>query len=303
MTNPKIPTLILTGFLGAGKTTLLNRLIPHYQSLKTVLLINEFGQVGIDGELLVDGDYQKIELNKGSLFCICVRTDFIEEVERIATELRPDLLIIEATGMADTTEMEKMLALPNLRGAIDLHACLCIVDGENFLKVAEFLNAPASQVRSADLVLLNKTDLVPEEQAQAVETAIREIAPDVPLMRTTFCEFPLDTLDAIRRPATDASGAPGEGRPDPVESLTFTGSGTFSPQLWNEFVAEAGPAALRAKGFIALDKQPFRVDGTLEKWDLYAASRDNPIAQELVVIGRRLPKERLQELFSQSLSN
>ena len=106
----RIPTIILTGFLGAGKTTLLNRLIEHYNSERTVLLINEFGQVSIDGELLAEGNYEKIELNKGSLFCICVRTDFIFEVERIAKELKPELLIIEATGLADTSEMEKMLA-------------------------------------------------------------------------------------------------------------------------------------------------------------------------------------------------
>ena len=92
-----IPTILLTGFLGSGKTTLLNRLIDHYKSKRTVLLINEFGKVGIDGELLVEGNYEKIELNKGSLFCICVRTDFIFEVETIATQIKPELLIIEAT--------------------------------------------------------------------------------------------------------------------------------------------------------------------------------------------------------------
>jgi len=105
-----IPTILLTGFLGAGKTTLLNRLIEHYKSKRTVLLINEFGKVGIDGEMLVEGNYEMIELNKGSLFCICVRTDFIFEVERIATQIKSELLIIEATGLADTSEMEKMLS-------------------------------------------------------------------------------------------------------------------------------------------------------------------------------------------------
>lgn len=107
-----IPTIILTGFLGVGKTTLLNRLIDHYRSRRTVLLLNEFGTIGIDGALLRQGNYTKVELNKGSLFCICVRTDFIMEVERIANEIRPDFLIVEATGLADTSEMEKMLALP-----------------------------------------------------------------------------------------------------------------------------------------------------------------------------------------------
>ncbi len=97
----RIPTILLTGFLGAGKTTLLNRLITHCQSTRSVLLINEFGQVGIDGELLAAGNYEKVELNRGSLFCICVRTDFIAEVERIARGIRPELLIIEAARIRD----------------------------------------------------------------------------------------------------------------------------------------------------------------------------------------------------------
>ena len=142
----KIPTILITGFLGAGKTTLLNRLIEFYKSKRTVLLINEFGQIGIDGELLVEGNYEKVELNKGSLFCICVRTDFIDEVEKIATEIKPELLIIEATGLADTSEMEKMLALHNLKYYIELNACLCLVDCQNFLKIKDNLKAPASQI-------------------------------------------------------------------------------------------------------------------------------------------------------------
>lgn len=297
----KIPTLLLTGFLGAGKTTLLNRLIPYYQSVRTVLLINEFGQVGIDGQLLAAGNYQKIELNKGSLFCICVRTDFIDEVERIATEIRPDLLLIEATGLADTTDLEKMLALPNLRDAIDLHACVCLVDCQNFLKIAGLLNAPISQVRSADVVILNKTDLVPTEEVQEVINAVRDIAPHVPLLQTTFCQFPLDTLEKIRRSEVAVSDAPGDGRPDPVESFTFTGDGSFSPQLWEEFVALARPHCLRAKGFIAIARQSYYVDATLDTWTVHAAERTEPNVQQLVVIGQRLPYQQLNYLFSQTL--
>ncbi len=297
----RIPTLLLTGFLGAGKTTLLNRLIPFYRSVRTVLLINEFGQVGIDGELLVKGNYDKIELNKGSLFCMCVRTDFIEEVERIAAELRPDLLIIEATGLADTTAMEKMLALPNLREAIDVQACLCVVDCQNFLKIAEFLNAPASQVKSADLVILNKTDLVSGTQVQSVINVIREIAPDVPLLPTTYSQFPLETITSIRRSESTAQGVPGEGRPDPVESVTFVGSGSFSRELWNQFVAVARPRCMRAKGFISIEGQSYHLDATLDTWTMQVSSVAEPGTHQLVVIGQRLPLQHLNDLFSQAL--
>ncbi|MGQ9560107.1 MAG: GTP-binding protein [Candidatus Oleimicrobiaceae bacterium] len=136
-----IPTILLTGFLGAGKTTLLNRLIEHYRSRRMALLINEFGQVGIDGHLLRPGNYHKVELNRGSLFCVCVRTDFIAAVDYIGRKLKPELLLTEATGIADTAEMEKMLALPVLRAHVQLLACICLVDCQSFLKVKDVLRA------------------------------------------------------------------------------------------------------------------------------------------------------------------
>ncbi|MBN1543553.1 GTP-binding protein, partial [candidate division KSB1 bacterium] len=224
-----IPTLLLTGFLGAGKTTLLNRLIDYYHSQRTVLLINEFGEVGIDGALLHQGNYQKIELNKGSLFCICVRTDFIAEVERIADELDPDLLIIEATGLADTSEMERMLALPNLRRRIRLQASICLVDPQNFLKISTYLKAPLSQVRNADLVLINKIDRVDAEELQKTEAKVREIAPNVPVVRTSYAEFDLALLQGLSHSALEAVEELGEGRPDPVLSLTLEAKGSFAP--------------------------------------------------------------------------
>ncbi len=99
-----------------------------------MLLINEFGQVGIDGKLLVEGDMKKVELNKGSLFCICVRTDFIDEVERIATELQPELLLIERRSGGLLQRWENMLALPNLHEKIHLQACVCLSTARTFSK-------------------------------------------------------------------------------------------------------------------------------------------------------------------------
>ena len=297
----RIPTIILTGFLGAGKTTLLNRLIEFYQSERTVLLINEFGQVGIDGELLKVGNYEKIELNKGSLFCICVRTDFIFEVERIAKELKPNLLIIEATGLADTSEMEKMLALPNLQEAIELQACLCVVDCQNFLKITEFLTAPVSQVKHADLALINKIDLVPAEQVEQVVEAVREIAPDIPVIRTTYVDFPLEHLKTIRHPDLHVTGEPGEGRPDPVASFTLEADGHFSRESWETFTALIKPDFMRFKGFFTLDGETFHVDATGESWSITPTTKIEPGTNRLVVIGQRFKGEQLDQAFHSAL--
>ena len=296
----RIPTIILTGFLGAGKTTLLNRLIEHYQSQRTVLLINEFGQVGIDGELLVAGNYDKIELNKGSLFCICVRTDFIYEVERIANELQPDLLIVEATGIADTSEMEKMLGLPNLIDKIHLQSCLCLVDCQSFLKIKDNLLSPATQVRSADLVLVNKIDLVSAEQVAAVVKAVREFSPDVPIEFTTYAKFPLETLHTLAHPDLQPVAELGDGRPDLVASVTLQHDGSFTAEKWQEFITFIKPHIMRFKGFVTIDNTPFHVEATADSWLLEPVKNGAVGRNKLVLIGRGFRESDVIAVFEKA---
>lgn len=292
-----IPTILITGFLGAGKTTLLNRLIDHYKSKRTVLLINEFGKVGIDGELLVEGNYEKIELNKGSLFCICVRTDFIFEVETIATQIKPELLIIEATGLADTSEMEKMLSLPNLRNHINLKSCICLIDCQNFMKIKDILRAPITQVQSADIVLLNKIDLVSEEQIEQVENAVKSISRDVPIIRSQFAEFSLIELDKITHPEIDTEGDLGEGRPDPVASITLEAEGNFTQQSWDQFRNFVGSNFMRLKGFISIDGISFHIDATMDQFLIEPTQKSAANRNQLVLIGRRLNEEEIEKEF------
>ena len=230
-----IPTVLLTGFLGAGKTTLLNRLIEHYRSRRTVLLVTEFGQVGVDATRLIPGSYDLVELNKGSLFCICVRTDFIDEVARISRDLQPDLLLIEATGLADTSEMEKMLSLPNLIQHIHLDACLCVVDATSFYKIVGFLRAPQSQVQNADVILLNKSDLATAAELEATRRALAALQPRATIVETVYCNMPLLMLETLRRPPLQPQGELGEGRPDPVQSITLQGKGSIDREAWHFF--------------------------------------------------------------------
>lgn len=292
-----IPTILLTGFLGAGKTTLLNRLIEHYKSKRTALLINEFGKVGIDGELLVEGNYEKIELNKGSLFCICVRTDFICEVEKIATQLKPKLLIIEATGLADTSEMEKMLALPNLKHHIQLQACICLIDCQNFLKIKDILRTPITQIQSADIMLLNKIDLVNEEQINKVLKTVRSISPQVPVIQTRYAEFSLNRIDEISRRQIEAEGDLGEGRPDPVVSITLDAEGSFTQESWGQFRKMIGSNFMRLKGFVTVDEKSYFIDATMEQFSMEPTEKTQKYQNRLVLIGQRLKEEEIEDSF------
>ena len=294
-----IPTVLLTGFLGAGKTTLLNRLIDFYNSYRTVLLINEFGKVGIDGERLNAGNYEKIELNRGSLFCICVRTDFIAEVENIATQLKPDLLIIEATGLADTTEMEKMLALPNLKSHIQLETCICLVDCTTFLKIKDNLKAPVSQLKSADLILINKTDLVSDEQKSQVRKAVSAHVSRIPVIETRYADFPLETLNALHHRSTQSAGEPGEGRPDPVFSLTLESDKRFDEAGWMRFKEFIKPHIMRFKGFVQIDGDARYVDATMDSWSETSLQNNSSPSIRLVIIGQTLDNELIEKRFKE----
>jgi G3E family GTPase len=298
-----IPTILLTGFLGAGKTTLLNRLIDHYNSYRTVLLINEFGKVGIDGERLNEGNYEKIELNRGSLFCICVRTDFIAEVEKIATQLKPDLLIIEATGLANTSEMEKMLALPNLKSHIQLETCICLVDCTTFLKIKDNLKAPVSQLESADLILINKTDLVTDEQKSQVRKAVSSHVSRTPIIETQYADFPLETLNALHHRSTYSPGEPGEGRPDPVFSLTLESDNHFNEAGWTRFKEFIQPHIMRLKGFVEIDTDTRYVDATMDGWTETVLQKNTSPSIRLVIIGQTLDNDLIEKRFKELVMN
>ncbi|MCP4181043.1 MAG: GTP-binding protein [bacterium] len=297
------PTIILTGFLGAGKTTLLNRLIEHYNSINTVLLINEFGTIGIDGQLLTEGNYQKIELNRGSLFCICIRTDFISEVKRITDEIKPDLLIIEATGLADTSDMEKMLALPELKERINLKACVCMVDSQNFKKVRKYAKAPDTQVKCSDIVLINKIDLVSKIEIDEIVKEVNKLAPKKPVFLTEYTNFPLEELDKINRVQISVTSEPGTGMPDPFTSISLEADGSFTKESFDKFIAVINNNLFRLKGFVNIDNEIYHIEGNTESIDTFKnrsglnLDKDN----KLVLIGKNINKEVIKEKFISSL--
>jgi G3E family GTPase len=184
--NTEIPIIILTGFLGAGKTTLLNHILglSLFQEKKIALIINEFGDIGTDAKLIKKGPYTKFELNKGSLFCICIKTDFIKTMDTIANETNPDIVLIEATGVAESRDILQFIDAPNLKERFKIKSNICIVDAKNFTKVVPYLKAAQSQVEWADGIIINKTDLVSETDLQKLEKLLSSINPDAPVTKT-----------------------------------------------------------------------------------------------------------------------
>jgi len=204
----KIPIIMLSGYLGSGKTTLLSYLLQHkeLQGKRIAVLINEFGQLPIDGALLPEGDYSLSEINKGSIFCICVKTDLLKNLESIAREFNPDILLIEATGVAEPRDISALLSTDFLKDTYSESRVMTVVDVLNFHKLATILPALSAQVAAADVILINKTDIVEPEAIDQTECEIRKLNSSAIMHRTVKTEFPFSLSELFRNSAEKSAG-------------------------------------------------------------------------------------------------
>ncbi|MGC1401576.1 MAG: GTP-binding protein [Thermodesulfobacteriota bacterium] len=184
---------LITGFLGSGKTTFLNRIIKTFpKDRKLMILMNEFGEIGIDGTLIEGEDLDIMEISKGSIFCVCVKTDFIKGLNQIAKDIRPDILLIESTGVANPTDLKRDLTLPFFQNRFQLTEQFCIIDAVNFEEEYEVFSSVEKQIASSTLFIINKVDLASKEQIQKVKDLVSQHHPDPRFFETTFAEFPFE---------------------------------------------------------------------------------------------------------------
>jgi G3E family GTPase len=195
-----IPVILLTGYLGAGKTTLLNHLLglPGVRSRRIALIINEFGPLGVDGKLVASGSHPLYELNRGSVFCICIKTDFLKTLDKIAREVKPDLVIVEATGVADPCDLSELLGEPHLAATFTLQANVCLVDALSFTQVAAFLRTAVRQVQWADGLVINKSDLVTAGDLAVLHGVLDGLNREAPRVETSFACISDSFLNSLR---------------------------------------------------------------------------------------------------------
>jgi len=170
-----IPVTVLTGFLGAGKTTLLNHLLSQKHGYKCAIIINEFGAISIDNQLVVGVDEEILELNNGCL-CCRVRGDLIKSLEGLfQKQKRFDYVLIETTGLADPSPVAHTFKASDLAEKLRLDGIITVVDARHLEKELRDGPEPAAQIAFADVILLNKTDLVSPDELERVETRIRKM--------------------------------------------------------------------------------------------------------------------------------
>ena len=319
-----IPVTLLTGFLGAGKTTLLNRILSERHGEKIAVIENEFGEVGIDNELLHTGDEQIVEMNNGCL-CCTVRGDLIRILgeladKRAAGTLAFDRVLIETTGLADPGPVAQTFFLDErIATRYRLDAVITLVDAVHAMRQLDDNELAQQQVGFADRLLLAKTDLVAAGQVEQVSQRLKQINPRAPIQIAHFGQTPLAEIidihgfnldDRIDVDPTLLCGKPHHHHDDRIGSFVFRAQRDFDGERLQDFLADLvrlyGVDLLRYKGVLAVDRLPRRVivQGVHE---LLGSGADAPWRDDesrcstFVFIGRDLPRDIIEQGLTRSL--
>lgn len=198
-----MPVTIITGFLGSGKTTLLNHILSNQKGLKTAVLVNEFGEIGIDNELIVSTEDNMVELSNGCI-CCTINNDLVDAVYQVLE--RPekvDYLVVETTGIADPLPVALTFLSTELRDLTRLDSIITVVDAANYSLDLFNSQAAYSQIAYGDIILLNKTDLVSDSELERLEKSINEIKEDARIIRTRNSQVPLPMILSVGLFETD----------------------------------------------------------------------------------------------------
>lgn len=194
-----IPLIIITGFLGSGKTTFLNNILNSLRLKKIGLIINEFGEINVDAELInMEGDSEISEINNGSIFCSCLSGSFINTLAKYQ-DLDLDYIFVESSGMSRPISLDKILDSLNTltEQSFNYSGMICIVDALNINNLLKSVNSVKEQIAYSDLILINKTDLVDAKDIENAVVNIKMINEHAKIVETSFAKIDINLLENL----------------------------------------------------------------------------------------------------------
>jgi G3E family GTPase len=285
-----IPLILVTGFLGAGKTTFLRNLINLFKGKRLALIINEFGKEGIDGSLFKGEDALLSEISDGSIFCSCKLHQFEDVLKRTAKK-DPELIIVEASGLSNPQNVYKILNQECFEN-VDYKGSICIVDALNFHKVLNNALACSQQIRIADLVIMNKTDLVDSQSLQQTMGLITEIRSDITIFETSFGHLEKEWLNNLQ--LNSKENYPLMQVADiTLQKLLLDVSQIETVETLEKFIKLFASDTYRIKGFVKMDSKNYYVDCVSDSIKITPYNGSiNSLNKLVVLAGKGLPAKK-----------